>query len=312
MLNVGRLRVLVEVARRGSFSAAAEALSYTQSAVSQQVATLEAETGMTLLERHARGVRVTPAGHALLEHGEGILARLEAAEAELSAIAGLRAGRLRMASFPTAGATLMPLAIATFRAAYPEVELTLAEGEPEEIVPRLRAGEFDLALLFEFDEPEDLEGLERVELLADPMYLALPAAHPLARKSGLRLADLRGEAWIQTSRESPCARHVVRCCHAAGFEPNVSFESDDYQTVQGLVAAGVGVALIPELAFMDRASTRADIAIRQLAPSPPVRQVIAAAATEARLSPATPAMLSILKNAAERYELQGKCTAPSV
>lgn len=309
MLNVGRLRVLVEVARRGSFSGAAEALSYTQSAVSQQVATLEAETGMTLLERHARGVRVTPAGRALVEHAEGILARLEAAEAELSAIAGLRAGRLRMASFPTAGATLMPLAIATFRAAYPEVELTLAEGEPEEIAPRLRAGEFDLALLFEFEEPEALEGLERVELLADPMYLALPGPHPLARKSGLRLADLRGEAWIQTSRESPCARHVVRCCHAAGFEPNVSFESDDYQTVQGLVAAGVGVALIPELAL---SGVREDIAIRELAPSPPLRQVIAAAPTDARLSPATPAMLSILKDAAERYEIQGKRTAPSV
>ncbi len=309
MLNVGRLRVLVEVARRGSFSSAAEALSYTQSAVSQQVATLEAETGMTLLERHARGVRVTPAGHALVEHAEGILARLEAAEAELSAIAGLRAGRLRMASFPTAGATLMPLAIATFRAAYPVVELTLAEGEPEEIAPRLSAGEFDLALLFEFEEPDTLDGLERVELLADPMYLALPGTHPLARKSGLRLADLRGEAWIQTSRESPCARHVVRCCHAAGFEPNVSFESDDYQTVQGLVAAGVGVALIPELAL---SGVREDIAIRALAPSPPLRQVIAAAPTDARLSPATPAMLSILRDAAERYEVQGKRTAPSL
>jgi DNA-binding transcriptional LysR family regulator len=309
MLNVGRLRVLVEVARRGSFSSAAEALSYTQSAVSQQVATLEAETGMTLLERHARGVRVTPAGHALVEHAEGILARLEAAEAELSAIAGLRAGLLRMASFPTAGATLMPLAIATFRAAYPEVELTLAEGEPEEIASRLRAGEFDLALLFEFDEPEVLEGLERVELLADPMYLALPSEHAFARKSGLRLEDLRGEAWIQTSRESPCARHVVRSCHAAGFEPNVSFESDDYQTVQGLVAAGVGVALIPELAL---SVVREDIAIRALAPEPPLRQVIAAAPTDARLSPATPAMLSILKDAAARYEAQGKRTAPSV
>ncbi len=187
MLNVARLRVLVEVARRGSFSGAAEALSYTQSAVSQQVATLEAETGMTLLERHARGVRVTAAGQALLEHAEGILARLEAAEDELSAIAGLRAGRLRMASFPTAGATLMPLAIATFRSRYPELELTLAEGEPEEIAPRLHAGEFDLALLFEFDEPASVEGLTRVELLEDPMYLALPREHVLAEKNDLRL-----------------------------------------------------------------------------------------------------------------------------
>ncbi|MFZ1156024.1 MAG: LysR substrate-binding domain-containing protein [Solirubrobacteraceae bacterium] len=303
MLNVGRLSVLVEVARRGSFSGAADALSYTQSAISQQVATLEAEIGMTLLERHARGVRVTPAGQALVEHAEGILARLDTAEAELSAIAGLRAGRLRMASFPTAGATLMPLAIATFRSTYPDIELTLSEGEPEEIAPRLRAGEFDLALLFEFDEPDEgLDNLNRIELLHDPMYLALPREHPLAGKSGLRLEDLRNEAWVQTSHQSPCARHVVRSCHAAGFEPNVSFESDDYQTVQGLVAAGVGVALIPELAL---SVVREDIVTRALAPRPPVRQVVAAAPTDARLSPATPSMLSILEQAAKRYEALG-------
>jgi DNA-binding transcriptional LysR family regulator len=310
MLNVGRLRVLTEVARRGSFSGAADALSYTQSAVSQQVATLEAETGMTLLERQARGVRLTVAGQALVEHAEGILARLEAAEEELAAIAGLRAGKLRMASFPTAGATLMPLAIATFRSSYPDIELTLAEGEPEEIAPRLRAGEFDLALLFQFDEPEDgMEGVTRVDLLEDPMYLALPREHPLAGKEGLRLEDLHGEAWVQTSRESPCARHVVRSCHAAGFEPNVAFESDDYQTVQGLVAAGVGVALIPELAL---SVVREDIAIRSLAPSPPIRQVIAAAPADVRLSPATPAMLGILEDAAKRYVAHGKQTGPSV
>jgi DNA-binding transcriptional LysR family regulator len=309
MLNVGRLRVLTEVARCGSFSSAADTLSYTQSAVSQQIATLEAETGTTLLERHARGVRLTAAGQALVEHAEGILARLEAAEAELSAIAGLRAGRLRMASFPTAGATLMPLAIATFRSRYPEIELTLSEGEPEEIAPRLHAGEFDLALLFEFDETTYLERLTRIELLEDPMYLALPREHALAGKSGLRLGDLRGEAWVQTSHSSPCARHVVRSCHAAGFEPNVSFESDDYQTVQGLVAAGVGVALIPELAL---SVVREDIAIRALAPRPPLRRVIAAAPTDARLSAATPAMLDILEEAAKRYEAHGKRTAPSV
>ncbi len=302
MLNVGRLRILKEVAYRGSFSAAAEALSYTQSAVSQQIATLEAETGMALLERHPRGVSLTAAGHTLVGHAEGILARLEAAESALAAIAGLRGGRLRVASFSTAGATLMPLAIATFRASYPDVELTLAEGEPEEIVPRLRAGELDLALLFEF-AGETLLGkdMDRTELLDDPMYLALPRAHPLAGKKQLRLWDLAGEAWVQTSRSSPCALHVVRSCHEAGFEPNVAFESDDYQTVQGLVAAGVGVALIPELAL---SVVREDIAIRSLAPTPPLRQVIAATPASARLVPAAPAMLGVLEAAARRYEQQ--------
>jgi len=300
MLNVARLKVLDEVARRGSFSAAADALDYTQSAISQQIATLEQEAGMTLLQRHPRGVSLTAAGQTLVGHAEGILARLESAEVALGAIAGLRGGRLRMASFPTAGATLMPLAIATFRARHPDIELTLAEGEPEQIAPRLRAGELDLALLFEFGDSAGADELTRVELLEDPLYLALPREHRLATKRKLRLEDLRGEAWVQTSSASPCARHVVRSCHAAGFEPNVAFESDDYQTVQGLVAAGVGVALIPELAL--NPVVRQDIAIRALSPQPPVRQVVAATPTGARLLPAAPAMLSVLSEAAARYE----------
>jgi len=302
MLNVVRLKVLKEVAYRGSFSAAATALSYTQSAVSQQIAALEAEAGTALLERHPRGVSLTAAGQTLVGHAEGILARLDAAEDSLSAIAGLRGGRLRVASFPTAGATLMPLAIAEFRRSYPEVELTLAEGEPEAIVARLRAGELDLALLFEFaGESLPAQDIARTDLLEDPMYLALPRAHPLAARQRLRLQDLAGEAWVQTSSSSPCARHVVRSCHAAGFEPNVTFESDDYQTVQGLVAAGVGVALIPELAL---SVVREDVAIRALSPVPPLRQVIAAAPEGARMVAAAPAMLGILEAAARRYEKQ--------
>jgi DNA-binding transcriptional LysR family regulator len=304
MLNVARLRVLKEVAYRGSFSAAAESLSYTQSAVSQQIAALEAETGLALLERHPRGVTLTAAGQTLVAHAEGIIARLEAADEAMSAIAGLRGGRLRMASFPTAGATLMPLAIATFRSSHPDVELTLAEGEPEDVAPRLRAGEFDLALLFEFEGQSPLQGdMTRIELLQDPMHLALPREHPLADRPRIRLAELESEAWVQTSRSSACALQVVRSCHAAGFEPNVAFESDDYQTVQGLVAAGVGVALIPQLAL---SAGRENIVIRSLSPTPPVRQVIAASPSGARLVPAAPAMLSILHDAAERLTSLGR------
>ena len=293
MLNVARLKILREVAHRGSISAAAEGLSYTQSAVSQQVAALEAETGLALLERHPRGVSLTAAGQTLVGHAEAILSRLDAAEEAMAAIAGLRGGRLRMASFPTAGATLMPRAIARFRSLHPEVELSLAEGEPQDVAPRLRGGELDLALLFEF-EGETLEGerMTRAELLEDPMFLALPRAHRLATRERLRLGDLSREAWVQTSQESPCARHVVRCCHAAGFEPNVAFESDDYQTVQGLVAAGVGVALIPRMAL---SAVREDVAIRSLSPAPPVRSVIAAAPASSRLVPAATAMLGILE-----------------
>ena len=145
----------------------------------------------------------------------------------------------------------MPLAVATFRQRHPDVALTLAEGEPEEIAPRLRAGEFDLALLFEFPGARERHGAGLRTPLAARGSDARRAARraPLAGKPALTLADLREQDWVQTSASSPCARHVVRSCLAAGFEPNVTFESDDYETVQGLVAAGVGVALIPRLAL---------------------------------------------------------------
>jgi len=300
MLHVGRVRVLSEVVRRGSFSGAAEALSYTQSAVSQAIARLEAETGATLIVRDRGGVRPTAAGASLVEHAEAIFARIEAAEADLAAVLGVRAGRLRMASFPSAGATLMPLAIAAFRASHPDVALTLAEGEPEEIAPRLRAGEFDLALLFEFPGARERHGarLRTQLLLEDPMLVALPAEHALAGKPALSLSDLRDQDWVQTSATSPCARHVVRSCVAAGFEPKVTFESDDYETVQGLVAAGVGVALIPQLALTH---VHPGIVVRALAPRSPARRVVAATIGAAGVSPAARMMIKVLADVAKRY-----------
>ena len=150
MLNVGRLEVLCAVVERGSFSAAAEALSYTQSAISQSIARLEAETGVQLVIRDRRGVTPTPAGITLVAHAERIFAEVRAAEADLAEVTGARLSRLRMGSFPSGGAALMPLAVARFRRAHPDVPVTLIEGEPSEIAPRLRAGELDLALLFGF------------------------------------------------------------------------------------------------------------------------------------------------------------------
>ncbi|HWF24660.1 MAG TPA: LysR family transcriptional regulator [Solirubrobacteraceae bacterium] len=300
MLNLGRLRVLCEVIERGSFSGAADALSYTQSAVSQAIARLEAEVGTTLVVRDRRGVRPTAAGLTLIEQAEAIFSQVEAAEEELAAVMGLRGGRLRMASFPSAGATLMPEAIAVFRSGHPDIALTMAEGEPEEVAPRLRAGEFDLALLYEFPGVVEWTGatLRSVTLLEDPMHVVLPVAHRLAAKDELTLGDLSQEEWVQTSASSPCARHVVRSCLTAGFEPKVTFESDDYETVQGLVAAGVGVALIPQLALT---RTRGDTIVRELSPGSPTRKVIAATVRGPGVSPAAKTMLQVLTDVAERY-----------
>src|ERR1700759_16581 len=200
MLDVKRLNIFREVVSQGSFSAAADALDYSQSAVSQAIQTLEGEAGVPLIERSRGGVRPTAAGAALSGHIGGILAQLEAAEDEIAAIGAGHGGHLRPASFPPPGASLMPRAIAGFRSSHPGVDVSLAEGEPEEIAPRLRAGEFDLALLFEFVGVGErlATGLRRFELFEAPLPLALPADPPLAtRETAPRLEDLREESWVQ-------------------------------------------------------------------------------------------------------------------
>ena len=304
MLNLGRLQVLCEVVSLGSFSAAAEALSYTQSAVSQSIARLEAETGAPLVVRGRRGITPTPAGAALVSHAERIFEQVRDAEADIAAAMGVRAGRLRVGSFPSGGATLMPPAVARFRRSHPDVVLTLEDGEPEEIVPRLRAGELDLALLYEFpgERPRRRRlgaGLRSVRLLEDPIRVALPIEHPLAAKSKLVLADLRDEPWVQTSASSPYAKHVVSTCLRAGFEPTVAFESDDFDTVQGLVAAGVGVALIPRLALN---RVHPAVAVRELRDGGPIRQVTVATVAGGAIAPAAGSMIQMLGDVAKRFD----------
>jgi len=293
MLDVRRMRVLREVAARGSFSSAAESLDYTQSAVSQQIAALEREAGMVLVERSARGVRLTDAGRALVEHADAILARLADAEAELEAIAGLRGGRLRLAAFPSAGASIMPEAIARYRELHPAVELSLEPAEPEPALAKLRGGQVDIALdiSVSFRPPPD-DGIDRLHLLDDPMYVALPKSHPLARKRGLKLEELADENWILgTTGSCPDASIFLRSCQLAGFEPRIAFNSDDYFAIQGFVAAGVGASFIPDLALVN---VRDDIVVRSLGARPPVRRVTAAVLEGSFCSPARRAMLDVL------------------
>ena len=214
MLDVKRMRVLREVANRGSFSAAAESLSFTQSAVSQQVAALEREVGTTLLERGPRGVRLTDAGRTLVSHADAILARIDCAEDDLAALAGLRGGRLRLASFQSAGATLVPRAVAQFHDRHPDVELSMVEAEPDDAQERLRSGDIDLALVYDFEPVPDTLGkdLELTHLIDDRYDAVLGKDHKLAGRRRLKLADLSGEPWIGRHRRvrvpasSPSAR----------------------------------------------------------------------------------------------------------
>jgi DNA-binding transcriptional LysR family regulator len=302
MLELKHLKVFKEVVERGSFSAAAEALNYSQPAVSQQIAALERATGAKLVDRNARGIRLTDAGRALLRHADSVLAQLAEAEAELEAIGTLRSGKVRLVSFPTGGASLIPPATAAFHDRYPGVDLILSVADPPAAREHLRSGDVDIALLLEsgFEGSQD-DGIERIHLLDDPMFLALPRDHPLADRRRLKLAELADETWMHGSNEAcscPDGMIFVRACHTAGFEPRVALHNDDYAAIQGFVAAGVGVALIPQLALE---SVREDVVIRQLSAPKPTRRVVAAANGNGYRSPATEAMLEILREVSAGY-----------
>jgi DNA-binding transcriptional LysR family regulator len=300
MLDVRRLKVLREVATRGSFSAAADALNFTQSAISQQIAALERETGTRLVERNARGVRLTVSGEALVRHTDVILARLADAEAELEAIAGLRAGRVRLAAFPSAAASLLPLTIARYRQRHPGVELTMVPAEPPDALVKLRQGEVDAALLIDPPwEPQADDGVERTLLLDDPMYICLPTGHPGAAKARLRLEDLAHEKWMMgTAGSCPDSSIFLRACAVAGFDPRISFQTDDYVAIQGFVAAGMGISVIPDLAL---ATVREDVVIRAIAGRAPVRRITVGTLAGGYRSPALQAMLDILVEVAEEF-----------
>jgi DNA-binding transcriptional LysR family regulator len=238
-------------------------MSYTPSAISQQVRTLEREIGAALVERRARGAELTDLGRVLVEYADDILGRLTAAEEEVRAILGLRAGRLRLGGFSTAGAMLVPRAVKAFRDRHPEVDVQLVELDPEEAIEAMRSYAVDLALVYEFPSipRPTLEGFEYIPLLVDRLYIALPEGHRLAARKRVKLLELADDAWIQGVHRGSTAGVLPAACRAAGFEPRIVFQSDDHLAVQGSVAAGLGVAVVPQLTV---ATARSDISIRPL------------------------------------------------
>ena len=308
MLDVKRMRVLREVANRGSFSAAAESLSFTQSAVSQQVAALEREVGTTLLERGPRGVRLTDAGRTLVSHADAILARIDCAEDDLAALAGLRGGRLRLASFQSAGATLVPRAVAQFHDRHPDVELSMVEAEPDDAQERLRSGDIDLALVYDFEPVPDTLGkdLELTHLIDDRYDAVIGKDHKLAGRRRLKLADLSGDPWVAATDACGCRQLTERACLDAGFAPNVAFEADESMACQALVAAGVGVTIFPRLALNP---LHPGVVARSLGRDAPVRRIFAATMSDGFTSAASEAMLQILTDVAEEFRDQPELVA---
>jgi DNA-binding transcriptional LysR family regulator len=259
MLDARRLEVLQAVAAHGSFSAAAIALDYTQSAVSQNIAALERETTVTLIDRAVRPVTLTDAGAQLLEDATPALEHLRRAERRLRELAELRAGRVRLGAFPTAHAALVPPALAAFRQAHPSVEVILEEAEPSAMLSSLRAGALDLAIVYTvpgrehpFHPPLTLR-----PLADDALVAVLPADHCLAKRRAIRLPELAHDPWIAAKHPNDFRTLFDELCHTAGFEPRIAIETADPNVGIALANAGIGALLIPALALHTNPHTTA-------------------------------------------------------
>ncbi|MFH8623829.1 LysR family transcriptional regulator [Streptomyces vietnamensis] len=296
MIEARHLRVLRAVAATGSFSAAARELGCTQPAVSQQMKALEASAGTPLLIRTGREMRLTQAGEVLVRHASGILAGLTAAEEEVAAIAGLRAGRVRLVSFPSGSSTLVPTALAALRAAHPGTRVSLVEAEPPRSIEMLREGDCDIALAFRYGAGQaEWDDLVVRPLLADRLVGLVPEGHRLAGAGSVGIAELADESWIAGCPR--CRRQLVDVCEDAGFTPRIDFATDDYPAVVGLVGAGLGVAVLPELAIE---SVRPKGA-RTVAVEPAVeREIVALTLPDLAQVPAVAATLDELIRAAAR------------
>ncbi|MGW6389276.1 LysR family transcriptional regulator [Streptomyces sp. NPDC055103] len=296
MIEARHLRVLRAVAATGSFSAAARELGCTQPAVSQQMKALETSAGTPLLIRTGREMRLTQAGEVLVRHASGILAGLTAAEEEVAAIAGLRAGRVRLVSFPSGSSTLVPTALAALRAKHPGTRVSLVEAEPPRSIEMLREGDCDVALAFRYGAGlAEWDDLVVRPLLADRLVGLVPEGHRLAGAGSVGIAELADESWIAGCPR--CRRQLVDVCEEAGFTPRIDFATDDYPAVVGLVGAGLGVAVLPELAIE---SVRPKGA-RTVTVEPAVeREIVALTLPDLAQVPAVAATLDELTRAATR------------
>ena len=309
MIDAAGLRVMKAIADEGSFTGAALALGYSQPAISQMVRRLEQRTGTVLVERVGRNVRLTEAGAVLARHAVAVLSALDAAEEEVAAIAGLRAGRVRLMAFPSSSATLVPRALALVKERYPDVQVSFTEAEPPESLAALRAGECDLAVAFAYEGAEIGRGEEEMDLfvtqklLDDDVKIALPHDHPLAGDDVIDLTALSTESWIAGCPR--CRGHLLQLCANEGFTPQVGFETEDYVAVLGLVAEGLGVALVPELIL--RTAHHHDVVTKPIRPSsrrtisvvttPDLQRVPAVQATIDALVEATKTPPRVLANA---------------
>ncbi|WP_033332239.1 LysR family transcriptional regulator [Streptomyces novaecaesareae] len=294
-MDMAWLDVFRTVAHLGSFTAAGERLGYTQSAISRQIATLEAELGTPLFDRLARGVRLTEHGRTLLPHAEAMLERLDTTRSDLAALTELTAGRLRVGAYDSANAALVPGALAAFRAAHPQVAISLTEGLSAHLLDLLSDGAIDLAVVASYEQDAyAAEQFDLQPLLDDPVLVALPPGHRLAGRRRLRLAELADEPWIAARRQAETT--LLAACLRSGFQPRIEYAVSAWTAKLGLVAAGLGPTLIPALAAR---AARPDIALIPLHPDDtPVRHVHTVTRKGQRLPPAVEAFTGFLRETA--------------
>ncbi|WP_214103358.1 LysR family transcriptional regulator [Acrocarpospora catenulata] len=295
MLDLHRLKALHAVATYGSVGAAAEALMVTPSAISQQLAKLERETGAVLVERNGRGVKLTDAAGLLADHAERILALVETAEADFEALRGAVVGKLTMAAFPTAMRGILPATISLLKERHPELNLLVQEREPDRQVRDVTRGEIDLAVVQDWvNRPIAIpEGLSRASLVADVADVAVPADHELADRREVALADLPGDQWIVSSPSTVCHDFLMFLIRSSEKEPSIVCTADEYPSQLAMVAAGHGYALIPRLG---RGIVPEGVRLVPIAPRP-IRRVYALWRTDAARRPAIRAAVEALRTA---------------
>jgi DNA-binding transcriptional LysR family regulator len=251
MLDVRRLQIFVAVAEEGTFTAAAQRLFLTQSAVSQQMAALEREMGVALLRRLARGVALTAAGEVLAVRAKGLFGEISTIEHEVRTF-GDSPPEIRLGAFATAGVELLPTALKAFKQRRPDVRVRLSSVHTEDVRAKLREGHVHVVLVWDYDfAPQAVDpALVRLRLPDDPLRVVLPLGHPLADHDSVKLTELADERWVVRAHRAPYENAYETMCRIAGFEPDVAFRTDDYQALQGLVAAGMGVSLVPRLSLV--------------------------------------------------------------
>lgn len=290
-MHTSALAVFRQVARDGSFTTAAQALGYTQSAISRQISGLESELNARLFDRVARGVRLTEEGQILLTHADAVLGHLNSVRADLAALHELTAGRLRLGAFPTANAALVPRALADFTQQHPDIAVTLTEGRTAEHMDALRTGGIDVAIVSGYDPHPAQPDIQLHRLLDDPILVGLPLTHRLAKRRTVRLVELSDENWIAGSKVVQDT--LISACMRRGFQPRIDFVVAEWLAKLGMVAAGLGVTLVPSTAA---SAVRDDVVLVRLhADETPVRSVYTATLDGSTPSPAVREFVRLLE-----------------